>query len=77
MPLIEILTPPQPPLVEVPAICRKVNAAVASAIPCRLDAVLTTWRTIDGAYVRGDVVAGAPSRAEPSRAGTSGGRMSS
>jgi hypothetical protein len=55
MPLIEVHAPPQPASVEVTAVCRRLNAAVAAAIPCRLDAVWTTWRTIDGAYVRGDV----------------------
>jgi hypothetical protein len=55
MPLIEILAPPQPDAIDPAAICRAVNVAVAGAIPCRLDAVWTTWRTIDGAYVRGDL----------------------
>ena len=58
MPLIEILALPQPDGVDVEAVTRALNQAVATAIPCRLEAVWTTWRVIDGAYVVGDAVAG-------------------
>ena len=72
MPLIEVQALPQPASIDLAAVCRTLNAAVADAIPCRLDAVWTTWRTIDGAYVRGDVVGGQPSPADPSGAEPSG-----
>src|SRR5262245_59112245 len=36
------------------ALSRAISAAVAEAIPCRPEAVWSTWRTIDGPFVRGD-----------------------
>ena len=57
MPLIEILALPHPDGVDVKAVTTELNKAVAAAIPCRLDAVWTTWRTIDATYVVGDVAA--------------------
>ena len=56
MPLIEIDALPQPESVDLTALTRKLNAAVAEALGCRLDAVWTVWRTIDGPYTRGDRV---------------------
>ena len=56
MPLIEIQTVPQPEGVDLASVSRRLNAAVAEALGCRLEAVWTTWRTIDGAYARGDRV---------------------
>jgi len=58
MPLIEILLLPSAEQVDRAAVARAVNAAVAEAIPCRLDAVWTVWRTIDGPFVRGAAVSG-------------------
>jgi hypothetical protein len=40
-------------------VARAVNQAVAAALGCRLDAVWTTWRTIDDAYVQGDMASAA------------------
>ena len=57
MPLIEIVALPQPDGVDIKAVTTALNRGVADAIPCRLDAVWTTWRTIEGAYAVGDVVA--------------------
>ena len=56
MPLIEIRTMAHVD-VDRAAISRALNAAVADAVPCRLDAVWSTWQTIDGPFVRGDEVA--------------------
>ena len=57
MPLIEIVALPQPDGIDLQAVARELNSAVAGAIPCRLDAVWTTWRTVDGTYVVGDASA--------------------
>jgi hypothetical protein len=55
MPLIEIQSLPNPH-VDGSSICRSINAAVATAIPCRIEGVWTTWRTIDGPIAMGGVV---------------------
>lgn len=55
MPLIEINVLPRDDI-DRASISRAVSAAVAAAIPCRLEAVWTTWRTIDGPFARGDEV---------------------
>ena len=55
MPLIEIQVLPRDD-VDRASISRALTAAVAAAIPCRRDAVWTTWRTIDGPFARGDEV---------------------
>jgi len=51
VPLIEIAS--LPTQTDTAAVCRRVNAAVAEAIGCRLEAVWSTWRTVD-VDVRGD-----------------------
>lgn len=56
MPLIEILALPQPPEVDVAGAMRALAREVAGAIPCRVEAVWTTWRTIDGAYAQGEAI---------------------
>ena len=56
MPLIEIHALPQPDGVDLAGISRMLNAAVAKALGCKLEAVWTVWRTIDGPYARGDTV---------------------
>jgi hypothetical protein len=56
MPLIEIHALPQPNDVDLAGISRMLNAAVAKALECKLEAVWTVWRTIDGPYARGDTV---------------------
>jgi hypothetical protein len=61
MPLIEILALPQPPDVDVPAVTRALAREVAAAIPCRVEAVWTVWRTIDGVYAQGESI----ERAQP------------
>lgn len=53
MPLIEIDALELPVHVDTGAIVVELNRAVADAIPCRLDAVWTVWRTISGPYARG------------------------
>lgn len=55
MPLIEIDLLPQSTEVDLEAIAVELNRTVAEAIPCRLDAVWTVWRTVSGPFVRGDV----------------------
>jgi hypothetical protein len=57
MPLIQIDALPQPAAIDVDAVVRTLNRAIAEAIPCRLDAVWTVWRTVSGPYGRGDDVA--------------------
>jgi hypothetical protein len=54
VPLIEIQTLPRPEI-DHAAVSRRLNAAIAEALGCRLDAVWTTWRTIDS-FARGDGV---------------------
>lgn len=62
MPLIEILAPPQPSDVDVADVRRELAREVAAAIPCRVDAVWTIWRTIDGVYAQGDTIKRAQQR---------------
>jgi hypothetical protein len=57
MPLIEIDALEQPSTVDLERVTRELNRAVAAAIPCRLDAVWTVWRTVAGPYVRGEETA--------------------
>src|SRR5919112_3551611 len=57
MPLIEIDALEQRPGIDTTKVVRELNRAVAEAIPCRLDAVWTVWRTVSGPYARGDEVA--------------------
>jgi hypothetical protein len=54
MPLIEIAALPLPVHIDTAALTVELNRAVADAIPCRLDAVWTVWRTVSGPYTRGD-----------------------
>jgi hypothetical protein len=67
MTLIEVLLLPSDDRVDRASIGRTLNAAVAEAIPCRLEAVWTAWRTIDGPFVRGGEASGeeAPERFGP------------
>ena len=55
MPLIEIRTLPRDDI-DRASISRSLNAAVAEAVPCRLDAVWSTWQVLDGPFARGDEV---------------------
>ena len=48
--MIEVQTLPLPQ-VDRAAVARALAAAVADAIPCRVDAVWTTWRTLDAAFM--------------------------
>ena len=57
MPLIEIDALAQPPTVDPSKVVRALNAEIASALGCRLDAVWTVWRTVSGPYAVGDQVA--------------------
>ena len=62
MPLIEICALPPDAAVDVAAVLRRLNEAVAAAVPCRPDAVWTTWRSLDGGYAVGsDAVRQQPS----------------
>jgi hypothetical protein len=62
VPLIEICALPADGAVDVGAVMRKLNDAVAAAIPCLPDAVWTTWRSLDGGYAVGsDAVSRQPS----------------
>jgi hypothetical protein len=66
MPLIEIVALRQPEAVDIDGVTRRINEAVAAAIPCRPEAVWTTWRTIDGSYaVGGRVAAVQPTASHP------------
>jgi hypothetical protein len=56
VPLIEIRALPWVDRARLADVARTLNREVAAAIPCRLDAVWTTWRSLDG-YAVGDVVA--------------------
>ena len=53
MPLIEIHALPQPASVDPVRVTRVLNQEISAAIGCRLDAVWTVWRTIDGPYAQG------------------------
>jgi hypothetical protein len=53
MPLIEIHVLPAL-AIDRAAAGRRLNASVAAAIPCKVEAVWTVWRTIDGPFVKGD-----------------------
>ncbi len=55
MPLIEIRMLPRAD-VDRAAITRALATAVAAAIPCRVEAVWTTWQTIDGPFARGSEI---------------------
>jgi hypothetical protein len=48
MPLIEITALRSDASTDVGSIVRALNRAVAEAVPCRLEAVWTTWRWLDG-----------------------------
>ena len=63
MPLIEIAALPPDDDTDVGGVLRTLNRAVADAVPCRLDAVWTTWRSLDGGYAVGDRVADRAQRA--------------
>jgi hypothetical protein len=66
VPLIEIHALPPTREVDVAGILRAVSSEVAAAIPCRLEAVWTTWRTLDGGYAVGkDVAAVQPEADHP------------
>jgi phenylpyruvate tautomerase PptA (4-oxalocrotonate tautomerase family) len=56
MPLIEIDALPQPADVDTASVTRELNRTIATALGCRLDAVWTVWRTVDGPYAQGDDV---------------------
>ena len=62
MPLIEIRTLARDDI-DRASISRALNAAVAEAVPCRLEAVWSTWQVIDGPFARGDEVSTAQSTA--------------
>ena len=53
MPLIQIAALRRDAETDVASIARALNAAVAETVPCRLEAVWTTWRWLDG-YAVGD-----------------------
>jgi hypothetical protein len=57
VPLIEISALPTGADVDPGQVMRKLNRAVAEAVPCRLDAVWATWRWLDAGYAVGDAVA--------------------
>jgi hypothetical protein len=63
MPLIEIHALAQPEGVDLATISTKVNAAVARALGCKLEAVWTVWLTIDGPIAHGNEVSGAATKA--------------
>lgn len=54
MPLIEIRALPHDDI-DRAVISRALAEAVAAAVPCRVEAVWTTWQTIDGPFTHGDV----------------------
>jgi phenylpyruvate tautomerase PptA (4-oxalocrotonate tautomerase family) len=56
MPLIEINALPQAETVDTANVARLLNGEIATALGCRLEAVWTVWRTIDGSYMQGAAV---------------------
>ena len=57
MPLIEIVALPQAETVNLSSVVQRLNRAVAEAIPCRVNAVWTIWRTVTGPYGHGEDIA--------------------
>jgi hypothetical protein len=57
VPLIEICALPPRGDTDVGRVLQLLNRAVADAVPCRLDAVWTTWRSLGAGYAVGDAVA--------------------
>ena len=60
MPLIEVCALPQDAPVDIGSVLRTLNEAVAAAVPCRPEAVWTTWRTLDRYAVGADVATRQP-----------------